>query len=657
MQAASSFPRNVRPGADRPQSPSLTFEFNHEMQPTPPTSFAVGIPLDNPFDLGDPVRRPPFGHSNSEQLRMLDLMNVLAGAGIDNPEADDEIKDCLKAADIDRQLTVTNDQGKTLYEHLMEKGEEVVHIPDLEHTYGFRFAVEGAPPSTNDDQYYKRPVDEAVMKSMSNLVCDADNTLMSLPGVHESQDRPAIADESMCVKQHLAYALGRVINDPNGTQDKLMATVLEIRNRYVEKSVASHRSFVKTAMMGVQSLARLCAVVQNRGNIAESVQVECASIRDLCSNPPKCFLHQLAMQGLSLCIIAGCVGRVANVHGVHGQSMLPPSIGRTVDMIEEFFGNTNVSQRFQAACVAALNLLRQEREGDASSKVWNGFILTRGSESNTPGYKVRGPLHGLRDTNLYVVPLDFFGKGLRIVRLVNLVVELVGRGILAARSVRASILLCSVARARSDKRFLAAMLGHAVPLRDTNIQRPKAICVDKAVANPPAIHYEQPEDTENVPMAIERDYHIVCAMQRVVKEGEILLDRIIDIVTAPGGYCFQHSSRSVQQSVSFIVKKCIQRVQDNTLSNGLIQYNRSNGGSGGSVFFDLMGAKDMRGFLASTAKSMRSGDPAYVKDWHASRSSRNRSKAKAVKKSFGVKEKTSGKRQAERGVDDENNSA
>lgn len=267
-------------------------------------------------------------------------------------------------------------------------------------------------------------------------------------------------------------------------------------------------------------------------------------------------------------------------------------------------------------------------------------------------------------------------RALRVVRFLRTLVRCAEEGYFDPRCVKASILLSSVARFRTENRFCVHNVVEAVirPMqKKTSTQCPflddnddqhahHTAEVDKLLeedddvtvsatsnsASPPPLPTVSVvgdvvvgnSNSTTVPLKLERDYHICRAFLRTIKSegGPVLLKNIGTILKASDGYFSGYSDRSVEQSVSHVVtKKCLPQAHVVALAHSVMEYIPCTAGQrgGGHLNFDATGAMTMKRYLETALMKMEQGDHKFAKDWHVSRSSRNKARAIAVTKMMG----------------------
>jgi hypothetical protein len=414
----------------------------------------------------------------------------------------------------------------------------------------------------------------------------------------------------------------------------------------------------------VSALAAIAAAVSDDRDFIDILQMHYAAARDVCAYPPRHMCDQLAMVGLSTSVLRACF--VQNSGRVVGGSSLPPSSSRVVDMITEFFRCGDVAHRFRTACVAVMNLLRVEINTPDNSDVWSGIDVMQSTSQSVAALRIVSPesvstlrssAHSSHSVDLSLVVPNRACRALRAPRFLCALRKAVANGALVPGKLRASILLSSVARFRSDKRFRAAAIERETlcPLADRaqqqfpfNNDEYSSIQQDSItpfqMVQDPALQFVSDDSGQHnrhpcVPLQLERDYVIMKCLQRMIPDGGgiVTLKEIGKKLMSEGGYFHDHSERSVEQSVSWVVKKCEEKAKAKMLTDGKLEYVKAATGvkGGGSLSLDAMGARGLYAFLRTTLLSMETADSTFMNAWHVSRSSRNKAKSAAALKAVG----------------------
>lgn len=608
--------------------------------PSIPGTNAWDVPMPDPFLFSDDPRSPPIGCTEAEMDALLHAMADAAGKS-SQESADDHSSQLVEAVRLSRKLNATDGNGMTCYERLLYMGEDLVDVAEMERTYDMRFSV-GHGHNVHDDENYKRPIESVIMQSTKDWLIDMDRTLTSLPGLHENETSMRVTEDVERVKRWAVQELGSLMCDFNSTREHMYGKAVEIRDQLVASSVAAHKVSVEYRIKGVVALSKLCTTVGKDGNLSETLQENYAHIRDICTRPPAALLEQMHLYGLTMSVLQACFRSSTSRIGA---SNLEPSVGRVLDMIQEYLKDAALNENFMKACVACVEDMRSETKQECMSRCWTGIRICDKSEAlgvaahmDVDSVSIlRGPTHIVRDTGLYVVSTNRNGRALRVVRLVALVAECVRIGVLDTGKIRASILLSSVARSRSDKRFLADRMAMYVECHRSSHpynkghRRPTAY---RRMVAPAIKHDLHGTEDEGVPVELQMDYHVVAALRRVFTNGRTPLSRVVDVLTSSGGYLKKHSPRSVQQVVTQIVRKCV-CIYDRTVhAGGVVHMHRSEGGASGiksHLEVDDVGFLYMTDTLSSILRCMDSPTSEWLKNsWRVSRSTKCRKTKSAL---------------------------
>ena len=467
----------------------------------------------------------------------------------------------------------------------------------------------------------------------------------------------------MKVRSCAAWELTQMILSKQSTKEDMVSKISGIESRYSTLIVQTHKKEIENAFSGVSALAAIAAAVIENREFIDILQMHYAHARDVCAYPRRHLCEQLAMVGLSTSVLRACF--VQNTGRVVGGSSLAPSSSRVVDMINEFFRCGDVAHRFRAACVSVLNLLRVEMNTPDDAEIWSAVDVVESTSENVTALRIvspecvstlRGSSHSSTPVDLSLVVTNRACRALRVPRFLCALRKAVAMGALVPGRLRASILLSSVARFRSDMRFRAATIERQAlcpfaeraqipfPFSENEYAsvRADSITPFQMVNDLTEVTVEAATGItreSRVPLQLERDYVIMKCFQRMIPEdgGIVTLKQIGKTLMSEGGYFHDHSERSVEQSVSWVIKKCEEKARAKMLTDGKLEYVKAASGvkGGGSVSLDPMGARALSSFVHTTLISMENADAAFMNDWHVSRSSRNKAKLVATTKAVG----------------------
>ena len=630
---------NLPPETSVPLLCDVRAERTLGLQPTDAPTGPTGVYAPDPFSLDGGAAEPPVGCNEEEMQRLVEVMSRVA----DCDDAEQEVDAFVESVDIERKLRRRGVAGLTLYEWLLRIGDEVVDLRTVESKFGYDLRLsEGY--QMNDDSKYKRVVDAAVERSLRDFFVDLDNTAASLPGLADGeQSSNLVLAEAMRAKNQTLCEISAALCNPDCTQQALLQTAIDLRSRLSRRAVMLRIEKVNVAIRGVNCLAKLCACSTNPEELRCFVQSHFFCLADVCHDPPECLNNQLRLRGLSLDVFASCIARPGA--SCTGASNMQPSLGRTLDMIECFFSSWQRRRNVAECCVSAVNMLRSDVQASPECERWHGTKLCFHAEAMATvsklglhsAFKLRGPTHTCSSTGLYARVTGDSGCALRVSRFAHLLVECVRAGVLQVGKLRASLLLPSVARWITDKRFRAAHLGYFTEFTDTQVEGAPLRTRTSAVS-PPAPMLAKPSPPEyevKIREELARDYHIVLAMARVVAAKAVRVSSVKDILTAKGGFHENSTPASVSSAACIVIQKCINLA--NEASNcGQMEYVKAVSGCRGGGYFrcDALGAKTLLAFLKNLAADMRNADDRFVERWHPSRTSRQRAKAAASAKAL-----------------------
>lgn len=618
------------------------FQYNRMWQP-----FASIHPIEEMNDTA------PIGKNKREAQQLAWMMSVA-------PKADDsDIRAFVERVNIQRILTAEH-EGKRMYDRLLCQGESDVNMSDYERDYAFRWDLCPDDTGHNDDPFFLRQIASEVQRSISTFIVTLDLTCMSLAGMRPGQNSNGVLQQMMKVRNYATYELSRLVMQRNATHQDVVNKTREIEERYSSDSVKAHKQEMQRSLTGISALSNIAAAVSNESEFVESLQIHYAEARDVCAWPPHHFEDALASQNIPINVLRACF--VHNPMSALGASNLPPSSSRIADMVREFFGNEQLSARFRIACVSAINTLRLELGHTASSDIWSNVEVVECDDMQTISvscintvYPLRPPTHCSSNPNVALVMKQGSPSGIRVVRFLKSLVMAAESGMFVPRKVKASILLATVARFRSEKRFRVSAIEEQVifPLsEECGLTFPAEEAAGSVIVEniptgstaqnrpcdlAPLVPSSGIENREAcVPLQLERDYHIIVAFKRLLASsgGKIPLKQIGGMLRTKGAYFEGYTERSVEQSVAHVVDKCVKGAVKTMLAEGELQYVRAESGvkGGGHVVTNSPGAAVLSDYLRTTLSSMETADATFMKDWHVSRSSRNKAKSLAASK-------------------------
>ena len=589
------------------------------------------------------------------ETQMHAFATSIAGAVV-NDDDDNEASHCTdECAQIEQQLGATNSHGESLYDYLVRKNEALVAVDEVEREFSTQFVVEG-DPCVNDDMHYVRLMNEEIKASFTDFVMRLDLTAGSIAGLHESQTNGDAFEQAQTARHHAVCVMAPILTKQGGSQEELLAQAMHLRDVFTKKSINVHRTLLQTSMNGITGLGRICAAFQFDNDISEVIQREQANVCDVCVNPPRCFCDQLALNNVSISVIAGCLGRSNTLQPSVGASTLQPSFGKIVSMLAEYLSNPLVNSGIRNACVASINMLRAQKNTADDSLMWSSAYICdlnhakAVSETLTPDHvlSLSGPRHMQSNTGLWVAARASNGQSLRVVRFFSLLVDCVRHKVLMPRCVKADIMLSSVARERGDKLFAASRLGGVFSLQVPKATPPPQVAAaqrtDSAVPMR-GLHFNFQNAYDTVPLYLERDFHIASAMLHFVSsESTVMLRNIVESMMKEGGYYNGSGSTlaGVRQEVRGVVGKAIEYAAKDWCSDGVMQLTQAasgDRGGGTSMTFDAVGAQTMRAYLVRIIEGMGKG----IEPWPMSRSSKSRKKSSATSRHLHTDKQAKGK--------------
>lgn len=549
---------------------------------------------------------------------------------------------------------------RKLYDDLVHVGDELVNMGDCESEFGFEWKIHPNLQS-NDDPFFLRIVEREIDQSIASFVTSIDLACISLAGLEPSQTGQSVVEDVLRIRPRISREICKVMQTPGSTNDDVIATLCRLDEFYSSRAVLKHKDALRSSTAGVLALINVASAVLKGDDMNEVMQINYATARDACLNTPRHLAEQLAISGLSLSVLRGCF---STCNSSVGASSRAPPWYKLVDIIGEYFCYKVFTARFIRACDVALLEMRKDMAQSDSCDVWDGTTLCSTRELRKRGtdfsqtfdsvQAVRSPDHRGGITGLAIVACNPESRhALRVVRLLGTLRRCANAGLLNPRQAKGSIILSSVARFQTENKFLLSEISNIKlkPLEDfleeqcplfpfevpVSPERHSHSALSKEAHGPTTDvtgDMRDPEVIPHVSMALQRDYNIIKVLQWLLSHGtsDVSLKDIRNTMMSSGGYFEGHSQRSVEQSVLFVVKKCLTLAHETVLVEGVMHYERVVAGGfarAGLVRLDAAGTTSLRNFLSLTLSRMESGDPVYDKEWHKSRSSRNRAGSKA----------------------------
>ena len=605
-----------------------------------------------------PYTHASVGELTPEQVAWL-ATNVAYGATEDHIKAY-----CLIAKSQRFQIDT-----RKLYNDLVACGDKLVSMESYESRFCFKWKLY-PDNQLNDDPFFLRTIERAIERSLESFVVTLDLTCTSLAGLEPDQTRQSVLEDVMRVRCHATHEIMNVMRTPGSTDSDIVTRLRALENSYSAKYITKHKESLKSSLVGVAALAKIANAALERGDMNDVMQINYASAREACLNTPRHLEEQLAIVGLSLSVIRACFSASCTFVGA---SSLPPPWAKLVDIVHEFFLYDKTAADFSAACNAALAEMRNDVLQSVESNVWSGVELELVSSVCARGGNCGGtfdtvqalhsPDHRGGSTGMAVVAVNAtHRRALRVVRFMRTLLSCAECGYFSPRCVKSSILLSSVARFNTENRFVVNEVAESLlrPLEDvigaqcplirqepssSPISTPRLATCRRSVIPTTAVtgNVISTTTTPHVSFRLERDYNIVLAFLQLVSSGTptVLMKHLRNLMMQTGRYFYKHAQRSVEQSVVHVVKKCLRLAHASSFVEGVMEYERGTGGQngGGLVRLDVSGATSLRHFLNATVRKMQTGDPAYDKEWHVSRTSRNRASRDAADRTVATSRK------------------
>lgn len=591
--------------------------------------------------------------------------------------SDTDINACIKIERI----------AAMMYDKLIQAGEAVVSMNSYEQRYNFSWKL-SEKSTYNDDPFFVRRIYNEFEISCLNFCNTLDVTCTSLAGLGMEQRSNSVSEDMVRIRSHVGKQLYNMMCSTTMSKSEVVVKAREMEALYTELHVRKQRERINECIVGVRALSCIAAAAVCGSDMNEVMQHHYAMARLVCLNPPRQFTDQLHAVGISLNVLSACFASSGHI-GVVGASSLAPSWTKAVDIVRVFFSHANVAHYFNSACVSTINLMRIECAEPDSSHAWCGVEVMDNtckvalSASCIPTFDMVRALHppahyGGYTGKAIVVNAPSPPRALRVVRFFRMLVRCAEEGYFVPRCARASILLSSAARFRTENSFcLSKLSGSKTPalvmqpsfhcsggnneddlyarleanvckLLDENGGNGEHVLGNVSMSSAPTIPVVCNSVVANnksvtVPLKVERDYHICQSLHRIIDErgGQVFLSSAGQLLKASDGYFYGYKNRSVEQSVYHVItKKCIPQARTLAPIASIMEYCKCPPGQkgGGHINFDAAGAKTMKMYLETALKKMEDADQSFLKVWHASRSSRNKAKAMALSKMTKVKE-------------------
>lgn len=526
-----------------------------------------------------------------------------------------------------------------LYERLLVEGRNDMDMRELSEAYGYAWQTFPNDEHNSDPNYF-RLVRDTVWRGLGGFLVALELTCMSLSGMAENQRTDTVCREMLVLRSACMRRMGTLLSDtecgPTALADRVRMTIDE----YVPRAVERYKTEVRTAVLGIRALSSVAAAVNSGRDVAEVLQQHYANAHELCARPPPLFLEQLRMQHLDLGVVRTCF--IAP-----DSTSLPPAMGRALDILSDYFAALEVNDRFQVACVAAMQSLRLELDLEPSHERWgNVAVHTIDSEevhrarADAFGrvYPLPVPEHTSTPTRWALVVLTDAPHALRPVRFLRALAAVVEVGALRPCIASASVLLPSVARAcveRRERQPTATATSTAPNAGLLAVAPMPAPAPMLAPAPVPAANTAEATLADLVPVQLRRDHAILSALQTLLPPGGGSTSvRSIGKMAMRQGVFPDKTAVAVTGVVSAVVRKCIQRVHASALQLGDVAYVAPAPGArteAAHVRTDEEGTQTLLLWLEKTLAAMRCGDAQFARAWHGSRSTRCKAKKNGSK--------------------------
>ena len=554
------------------------------------------------------------------------------------------------------------DWARRLYAHVAERVGTDVDVAELEAQFDFMWSPVPVDEVRSSDPYSSRVLEDGVKGSFAGLLAELDRVCATLPGLNPGE--LGVDHEVTQARNGMWHRVARAMCDPRCTQEDLERVTHEV---YVEVVTAAHARAMHrlhSQVEGVRALQRLCAAVGEGRDISESLECDMEHLCTVLTAPPPSLAHELTRMGVPLVALRDL--------------LFPSQVAVPMSGAERYANVVWWSQAYlepvDAATIVALSDLHLLLAQPPAWRGWDGIGVWRVDSEAVRVATETGGLravvacpeavhtHALRPYAV-VATATTTSVALRVPRFARVVLELVLAGLLRPRRVRAECLLSlvqrfEVATSFEHDRVVTGLLEgaphSAAALHSTASASASASAALVALAPPRAPLAPEGAvqlvpallDAHRVPKSLLRDYVVVVIIRDrlsacppnvaiayiSVAAGVVQLTNLPDVGDA-SSMIRDHSSGSLRQAVSHVIKKVAVKLQGRGTSADDVRYDKTPSWMPGctGLVVSLEGRRALAAYLDELVTAMQPPEgPAFAKEWHCSRSAMSHARRKRV---------------------------
>jgi len=544
------------------------------------------------------------------------------------------------------------DWARRLYAHVAERVGTDVDVAELEAQFDFMWSPVPMDEVRSSDPYSSRVLEDGVKGSFAGLLAELDRVCATLPGLNPGE--LGVNHEVTQARNGMWHRVGRALCDPRCTQEDLERVTHEV---YVEVVTAAHARAMHrlhSQVEGMRALQRLCAAVGEGRDISESLECDMEHLCTVLTTPPPSLAHELTRMGVPLVALRDL--------------LFPSQVAVPMSGAERHANVVWWAQAYfepvDAATIVALSDLHLLLAQPPAWRGWDGIGVWRVDSEAVRVATETGGLravvacpealhtHALRPYAV-VATATTTSVALRVPRFARAVLELVLAGLLRPRRVRAECLLSlvqrfEVATSFEHERVVTGLLEGAPPSAAAAphstalvaLAPPRApLAHEGAVQLVPALL-----DAHRVPKSLLRDYVVVVIIRDrlsacppnvaiayiSVAAGVVQLANLPDVGDA-SRMIRDHSSGSLRQAVTHVIKKVAVKLQGRGTSAEDVRYDKTPSWMPGctGLVVSLEGRRALAAYLDELVAAMQPPEgPAFAKEWHCSRSARSHARRK-----------------------------
>ena len=491
-----------------------------------------------------------------------------------------------KAAALEAQLSRDGRIAADLYEKLRYRSREHVTFTEIEELLGCQWGERqvniGGQTKLLDLYFYKMIATE-VEDGLSAHVKALDIAMCRIRGLEALQT--TLNNNSACERavKVITHKLSRLLLDRKACANDMINALLEIRANYVADHVESVKVHLNEQMIQLQQMVQLVDA-SRRGNLEDVIDEHEHAVHVLVNFPPREFQRSLDRSGVSLSALRGAF--VAEATGLVESvcRFLPPS-GASRCAALEFWLKRHGNAVF-TACVNAINSIYLVVNAPYTDAVWSGInivssaadplfrkTLSHDEWSDLPVVKHLDDKLGTQRMLVQSAGEEQF-SGLRVARLVDVLIQQVRLGLLPPCTLCAQSVLPALVRLTADTSVEIGMLVdmqlnpiaskndcNAWPSKVQYGKRSISPC-DEEMLLPPTLPppiAPPPQQPRSVPDELKRDHAMLTSLLTLLNDdrtfsigNEVLMRTFRALAPTWSG-----SDAELRQVAAFVVKRLI----------------------------------------------------------------------------------------------------